>query len=133
MFARWQDRRERGEVATPESLCADCPELASVLAHRMQRMAEVAALLEAGAAADTTPEAPTRNGSTPVPAGNPPGFPFLSPAQAPDELGRLGGYRILSVLGEGGMGIAFVAEEPQPRRRVALKVMQPRYAIDETA
>ena len=31
------------------------------------------------------------------------GLAFLSPAQQPGELGRLGGYRILRVLGTGGM------------------------------
>ena len=31
-------------------------------------------------------------------------FDFLSPAQAPDEMGRLGPYRVLTVLGTRGMG-----------------------------
>src|ERR1700686_2980070 len=31
-------------------------------------------------------------------------YAFLAPSQAPDELGRLGEYRILRILGEGGMG-----------------------------
>jgi serine/threonine protein kinase len=52
-------------------------------------------------------------------------FPFLRPAQAPDELGRLGGFRILQVLGKGGMGLVFRAEDVQLRRQVALKVIKP--------
>ena len=45
-----------------------------------------------------------------------------------DELGRLGGYRILKVLGAGGMGGVFLAQDMQLRRRVALKLMRPRAA-----
>jgi WD40 repeat protein len=50
---------------------------------------------------------------------------YLAPAQRPDEIGRLGPYRVLGVLGQGGMGTVFVAEDPQLRRQVALKVMRP--------
>ena len=37
----------------------------------------------------------------------------------------LGQYRILRVLGEGGMGIVYEAEQSMPRRRVALKAIRP--------
>ncbi len=56
------------------------------------------------------------------------GLSFLSPPQEPDEIGRLGHYRILQVLGRGGMGAVFLAEDPKLDRRVALKVMLPKIA-----
>ena len=40
--------------------------------------------------------------------------------------GQIGRYKLLSVLGEGGMGIVYLAEQQKPiRRKVALKVIKP--------
>src|SRR5687767_5784776 len=36
----------------------------------------------------------------------------------------LGPYRIIRILGEGGMGTVYEAEQAQPRRTVALKVIK---------
>ncbi len=58
-------------------------------------------------------------------------FSFLTPAQEPDEMGRLGPYRVLSLLGAGSMGIVFRAEDSRLKRPVALKVMRPNYATKE--
>jgi serine/threonine protein kinase/Leucine-rich repeat (LRR) protein len=60
-------------------------------------------------------------------------FGFLNPPQNPEELGRLGPYRVLKVLGHGGMGMVFLAEDPRLKRTVALKVMLPEVAKKETA
>ena len=68
-----------------------------------------------------------------VPDGAEESFDFLTPPQQPGELGRLGGYRVLKVLGQGGMGVVFHAEDPQLKRPVALKAMKPALATNTVA
>jgi serine/threonine protein kinase len=58
---------------------------------------------------------------------------FLAPAQEPGEIGRLGTYRVLKVLGAGGMGIVFQAEDLTLRRNVAIKAMRPAMACSTSA
>lgn len=44
---------------------------------------------------------------------------------------RIGEYEILDTLGEGGMGIVYLAEQTNPRRRVALKVIRSSWVSDQ--
>jgi len=44
---------------------------------------------------------------------------------------RIAGFRIEALLGRGGMGVVWEAEQEQPRRRVALKVMRRDHVVDE--
>ena len=56
---------------------------------------------------------------------------ILSPPQSPDELGRVGPYRVLKVLGSGAMGIVFQAEDVVLRRAVAIKALKTELAARE--
>jgi WD40 repeat protein/serine/threonine protein kinase len=52
--------------------------------------------------------------------------PTASLAPAEQAAGRIGPYKLLHPLGEGGMGTVYLAEQERPiRRRVALKVIKP--------
>ncbi len=53
-------------------------------------------------------------------------------ADASDPHRTFGQYRILSVLGRGGMGTVYEAEQASPRRRVALKVLPAALVSDST-
>ncbi len=48
----------------------------------------------------------------------------------PEHPTAIGRFRILSKLGQGGMGVVWEAEQDQPRRRVALKVMRRDHVVD---
>ncbi len=81
-------------------------------------------------AATRAPGTPSAEGVT-IAAGDPPSLGlFLGEDQnaLPTTIGR---YRILRLLGEGGMGAVYEAEQDQPRRGVALKVIKSAWANRE--
>ncbi len=56
-------------------------------------------------------------------------IPSAPTGDLPKTIGR---YRILGKLGEGGMGIVYEAEQQDPRRKVALKVVRGGRFVDES-
>src|SRR5262245_60565774 len=76
----------------------------------------------AGPSAPSAPSAPEKTDDNDL--------SFLAPPQSGEELGRLGSYRVLRILGSGGMGIVLLAEDTKLRRQVALKVMKKSHALN---
>jgi tetratricopeptide (TPR) repeat protein len=60
----------------------------------------------------------------PAPESAPAADDWLAPPQEAGEIGRLGPYPILKVLGTGGMGVVYLARQMRPRRLIALKVIR---------
>ncbi len=60
-------------------------------------------------------------------------MPAFGPPKKPTEIGVLAKYRILKELGRGGMGGIYLGYEERLRRRVAIKVMLPKFAENEAA
>ncbi len=58
---------------------------------------------------------------------------LLDPPLQPDELGRIGKYRIIEFMAAGGMGLVFKAEDTELNRLVCLKLLHPALAMKQDA
>jgi eukaryotic-like serine/threonine-protein kinase len=99
-------RRSARSVDTPE------PEVVSTMVSAMRR---IASDHSAGTGSWAGPPRAAVVAST----------AYLSIAETPEELGRLGPYTIHEVLGTGGMGVVYRGFDSRLRRMVAIKVIRP--------
>jgi serine/threonine protein kinase len=58
---------------------------------------------------------------------------FLDPPELEGDLGKLGPYRVLQMLGQGGMGLVLRAFDPALNRPIAIKVLAPQLASSGAA
>jgi phosphate ABC transporter phosphate-binding protein len=77
-----------------------------------------------------TAETLLRPGASPATLGGAERFDFLGPPLPGGGLGSLAHYRVIRLLGSGGMGLVFLAEDTLLNRQVALKIVRPELAHD---
>ncbi len=106
----WEEKRLSGEAVTPETLCRDCPQLASEVGRRIQALIAMDRLVNRDAnAPDSLLEGTDAATSATMPQVH---------------------YTDLRFHAEGGLGQVFTALGNDLSRRVALKFIRPRRAAD---
>lgn len=117
LLLRWEDLRDEGKDISPEELCTDCPELMAELKNKIQALKQMDPVLETkGKSSKGVPETTSWPG---VRGNDVLAADLLRPAQM-----IVPGFRILGILGRGGMGVVYRAEQLTHQRQVALKMIR---------
>ncbi len=107
------DRRKRNEPVTRGALFAEHPDLADDLRRHFDVLG------------DLRPEEDRIEGL--ITQG------LLARSRDPDYVAELGEYKIVDVIGRGGMGVVLKAYEPSLDRIIAIKILRPDLADDDVA
>src|SRR4051812_3161109 len=109
LVERWQSLQARGEDTSVEDLCRDCPELLDDLRRALHEPSD------AGSEVDTARTSMPEAGAEAIASGDATEglFDFFDPPRGPGEIGRLGPYQVIRLIGSGGMGSVFHAIDEQ--------------------
>jgi tRNA A-37 threonylcarbamoyl transferase component Bud32 len=113
LLVQWDELRRQGREVTPESLCAECPELVEELRRR------IAGFRNVDLALDTrTPEIPSTSE-------HPESCVAVGGRNGPGFMQALATYRPERHHAQGGLGEVLAARELELNRQVALKRIRP--------
>src|SRR5262249_11926518 len=115
----------RVEELFDQALDLDPAWLAAFLDEQCQGDADLRAAVERLVGLDRRAQADESLMRSPLAGSRPQSIAARTP-----QLPAIGRYRAVSVLGEGGMGTVYEAEQESPRRTVALKVIRAGLASD---
>ena len=119
ILEQWERAIQADDPASLEQLCADCPELLQEAKRRAEALEFVNDMGGLDPAKTDTHIVGRFSGETPRSLDR-------SGSLIDDIPSRIGPYKILEVLGEGGCGVVYLAERHRPiRRLVALKIIKP--------
>ena len=105
-FAAMERETPEARAAYLDEVCASDPDLRRRVERLLDAQPKVGSFLDSPAAGETV---------------------TLPPPQAMEGPGTvIGPYKLLEQIGEGGMGVVYMAEQTEPvRRKVALKIIKP--------
>jgi len=129
------------ELAEHIETCPACRRRLESLAADVKLWSQVGQLLrpepEAGLPTSAVEGPDSQGGDASRPARGPanrrPPLDFLAPSDDPQQLGRLGPYEIVEVIGSGGMGVVLKGFDAALNRFVAIKVLAPHLASSAAA
>ena len=110
LLSVWNAAREAGRDPEADRLCGDSPALTPELAQRIALLRQWSSL--------------GKDPAETITVGGP-----AAQATAAAIPKRIGDYHILTLLGQGGMGAVYWAEDDRLRRPTAVKVMRPELAV----
>jgi non-specific serine/threonine protein kinase/serine/threonine-protein kinase len=123
LVSRWHQLRQQGQPVSAEELCADCPDRLEELKRHLRDVAVMQDFLQLSQPPAAPDPAKPGVQTSPEAEGQP--VAPLAPTSASPPPERIGRYKLLEPIGEGGMGSVWVAEQSQPvRRKVALKLIK---------
>src|SRR5689334_10104325 len=123
----WQEAEASGQPVAPEELCRHCPALLPDLVRQIAVLRQFDALRsDVNGATDEVRSVHIETSADWHRTG---AAPHGATAGLPAVGEEFGGYRIVALLGEGGMGRVYRAADPVLRREVALKVVKPEVAV----
>ncbi len=115
LVVRWEEMRAVGQSLSAEQLCRDCPELVPALRLRLEALRAMNAALGKADGSDTPALNPQSSEISTIADGRSAARIF--------DVAPVPGYEILRELGQGGMGVVFLARQTSLDRLVALKML----------